>query len=214
MWVHLRAQRHAKWPKAVNSLSTLRESNPCCPTHCSPKPLSHWFVLRKTVYNSSYLAFLSPFFVCRIVVLGLLRSNIKTWHDITEILTVNLLSINLIHVDIEWIMKFSAVAWHRFRLLTYKGARRRPGRRLLLKLVLVKRKVRENKLSLLLRNAVPLVCYILRLKSCPDSMSAHIYQWRWNIFTSHNFCSILTESSSSSSAAYRPQKSENWELEI
>ena len=58
---------------------------------------------RKWLSNdSSYLATLNRFFSNRIVVLGLLRLNIKARHDIPEFLNANLWSIHLTALDIHW----------------------------------------------------------------------------------------------------------------
>ena len=60
---------------------------------------SHDFVSiyrKKTEYDLTYLATLNRFFPCRIVILGLLKINIKARQDISEFLTANLWSIYVI----------------------------------------------------------------------------------------------------------------------
>ena len=54
---------------------------------------SHDFVSiyrKRTEYDLTYLATLTRFFACRIVILGLLKINIKARQDISEFLTANL----------------------------------------------------------------------------------------------------------------------------
>ena len=62
---------------------------------------------RKWLSNdSSYLATLNRFFSNRIVVLGLLRLNIKARHDIPEFLNTNFWLIHLIALDIHWTCEY------------------------------------------------------------------------------------------------------------
>ena len=111
--MHWRSQCNAKWQRGGRNFSILRDSNPSSPTHCdSPQPPSHGFVLilREKVYMNSIVVTrnLEQRFCGRIVVLRLLRLNIKArhvWHDIPEFLTPNLWSIHFIAFDIDWSWK-------------------------------------------------------------------------------------------------------------
>ena len=71
----------------------------------------------KTVYDSLHIATLNPFFVCRIVIVGLLYLNTKARQNIPDFLSANLLSKHVIALDIDWSWKiFSS---HNFVRILY-----------------------------------------------------------------------------------------------
>ena len=107
--VQWQAQCHSKWQwhsvsatcktqthvaRSTDSPSSVIITEPYCDRFES-------FRRKKTVYNFSYLPFWNWFFECRIVVLRLLRLNIKARKDIPEFLNANLSSIHLIAFDID-----------------------------------------------------------------------------------------------------------------
>ena len=91
-------------------------------------------------------------------------------------------------ICLQWMMKFSAAALHRFGLLTDKGARcclLLPSHLLPLNLALVKKKVRGTLVNWEMQCLF--VWYILLLTSCPDSMSTCFHQVM-SLLNVHNLC--------------------------
>ena len=61
---------------------------------------------------------LEPIFACRVVIVGLLKFNIKARQDISELLTANRLSIYFVALNIDWgwnffTFQFFAQCWSR-----------------------------------------------------------------------------------------------------
>ena len=78
---------------AAESFSILLEFNQKYPTHYLFLTTEPWICVslqKQKVYFSLFLATCNRFFACRIVVLGLLRLNIKARHEIPEFLNANL----------------------------------------------------------------------------------------------------------------------------
>ena len=72
----------------------------------SPLLLSDEFEPIRRKKNGTFLATLNRFFACRLVILGLLKLNIKARQDTSEFLTTNLLLIHIIELDIDWSCTF------------------------------------------------------------------------------------------------------------
>ena len=98
---------------AAETFSILRELNPCCQltaTRLDHKAIGSypptekkgiWLVICLICRN------LEPIFTCRVLIFGLLKSNIKVRQDIPEFLTGNLLSIHIITFNLGWSWIFS-----------------------------------------------------------------------------------------------------------
>ena len=84
--MHWQAQCNAKWPRCCRGFQHPARIEPISPTHCqSPQPLGHRFISiwwKKLYIDRCILQPGTAFFACRIVVLGLLRLNIKARHEI------------------------------------------------------------------------------------------------------------------------------------
>ena len=75
------------------------------PTTSAPKKWKsdvHVWCSDKKVHELSYSATLNWLFMCRIVILRLLKLNIKARYDMLEFLTANILWIHVIALDIDW----------------------------------------------------------------------------------------------------------------
>ena len=103
---HWLAQCLTSWPRGIRKVQHHEGIEPMSPGSMwlalSTKPSVHIALSRKTVYDSSHLATLNRFFSYRIVMLGLLKLNIKARHYIPEFLIATLLSIHVVAFDIDW----------------------------------------------------------------------------------------------------------------
>ena len=116
--VHWRAQCHAKWPRGCRAPC---ENQTWAAQHPATRLNQPWVLVsleKKTVYYLKCFATrgdLQQLFACRIVVLRLLRLNIKARHEISEFLNANLWSIRLIAFNIDW--SWNIFTSHNFCLL-------------------------------------------------------------------------------------------------
>ena len=104
--VHWRAQCHQKWPRGGREFEHPAGIEPksldLLPLTLTTEPYICIDLSKKSVYDLLYLTTWNRFSACRIVVLGLLRLNIKARHDIPKFMNAKLLYIRLITFNIDW----------------------------------------------------------------------------------------------------------------
>ena len=107
---------HAEWPSGCRDFQHPAGIEPMLPTHCnSPWPQSHRFISTywkkgNMISHMSHMSqpwFLEPIFTRRVLIFGLLKSNIKVRQDIPEFLAANHLSIHIITFNLDWSWIFS-----------------------------------------------------------------------------------------------------------